>query len=184
MTEKTIMTALHEGSEEAITACITQYLPLAHTVVSARTATICNKEDIEDCVSEVFLALWRRRKTLDPAKGTVKAYLCAIASYKATELYRKQSKHQTLSIDETDVSDPPDSFTPEEELLRQEKREALFTALDALGDPDREIVIRRHFLQEPSKTVAKRLNMTVSAVDTRIHRALKKLKERLGENER
>lgn len=45
MTEKTIMTALHEGSEEAITACITQYLPLAHTVVSARTATICNKEE-------------------------------------------------------------------------------------------------------------------------------------------
>ncbi|MBQ7060184.1 MAG: RNA polymerase subunit sigma-24, partial [Clostridia bacterium] len=59
----------------------------------------------------------------------------------------------------------------------------LFTAINGLGEPDREIVVRKYFLNEPSKSIAKRLDMSVSAVDTRTHRALKKLKKLLGGQE-
>ena len=56
----------------------------------------------------------------------------------------------------------------------------VFEAIKDLGELDSEIIIRKFYLSEPSKKIAKKLGMTVSAVDTRTHRALKKLREILG----
>ena len=41
--------------------------------------------------------------------------------------------------------------------------------------------LRKYFFRQPSAAVAKEMGMTVSAVDTRTHRALKKLRAILGE---
>lgn len=49
-----------------------------------------------------------------------------------------------------------------------------------------EIIVRKYYLLESSKEIADRLQISVNAVDIRIHRALKKLKSILGgkENEK
>jgi RNA polymerase sigma-70 factor (ECF subfamily) len=55
----------------------------------------------------------------------------------------------------------------------------VFSAIEALGEPDSSIIFRKYYYGESSETIAKRLNMTESAVNTRTHRALKKLRELL-----
>ena len=47
----------------------------------------------------------------------------------------------------------------------------------SLGEPDSEIIIRKFYFGETSKQIAERLAMTVSAIDTRASRALKKLRK-------
>ena len=58
----------------------------------------------------------------------------------------------------------------------------LMGAVKALGEPDCEIILRKFYLSQSSKEIAERLNMTVSNVDTRTHRAIKRLRNELGGN--
>ena len=62
----------------------------------------------------------------------------------------------------------------------KERRQELLGAIDALENTDREILLRKYFMSQNSKDIARIMHMTVSAVDTRAHRALKKLRSILG----
>ena len=53
-------------------------------------------------------------------------------------------------------------------------------AVKGLGEPDSEIIIRKFYLGENSKQISDRLSMTVSAIDTRASRALKKLRTKIA----
>ena len=53
-------------------------------------------------------------------------------------------------------------------------------AVKGLGEPDSEIIIRKFYLGESSKQISDRLSMTVSAIDTRTSRALKKLRTKIA----
>ena len=45
-----------------------------------------------------------------------------------------------------------------------------------MGHPDSDIMFRKYYLGQSSKTIAEKLNMTVSNVDTRAHRAVERLR--------
>ena len=51
-----------------------------------------------------------------------------------------------------------------------------------LSKPDREIIVRKFILGQSSKEIAAILGLSVSNVDTRTHRAIKKLKKELGDD--
>ena len=50
----------------------------------------------------------------------------------------------------------------------------------SLGEPDSQIVFRRYYFGQRSKEIAADLGMTPGAVDTRLSRAVGKLRELFG----
>jgi RNA polymerase sigma-70 factor (ECF subfamily) len=99
-------------------------------------------------------------------------------------MIRKKSKEiGCVSIDDEEgFMQFADELTVEDDLLTNETRRILFEAIDALGIPDSEIITRKFFFRESSASIAQRLGTSVSNIDTRTHRALKKLRERIGGN--
>ena len=65
-------------------------------------------------------------------------------------------------------------------IVSKELKAALMDAVKGLGEPDSEIIIRKFYLGESSKQISDRLSMTVSAIDTRTSRALKKLRTKIA----
>lgn len=171
--------------ERGLSELMGRHMGLVVSIVKGRLQTACSREDIEETVSDVFLEFYRGIGNFAPEKGSVKGYLCSIARRRSAEVFkRKLREGDPLSLDdETAIEMPADGSSMDDSLIRDERRQLLFTAIDALGEPDREIVVRKYFLNEPSKSIAKRLDMSVPAVDTRTHRALKKLKKLLGGQE-
>jgi len=186
MNDRELIRLLRADPELGFRRLMEQYTGLVYTVVKARLDRVGTAEDVEDCVSEAFAEFYRSLVRVDLRRGTVKAYLCTIARRRAIDCYARLvvTQPQVSLEDAADRQAAAAVFSLEEELVTAETRRALVEAIAALPHPDREIIVGKFLLGEPSKSIAARLHMTVSAVDTRTHRALKKLRERLEDKYR
>lgn len=178
MTDTEWMELLQQDSDKAMHGIMEQYAALVKNIVSNRLSGVCSREDVEECVNDVFTELYLSAGQIDLQKGTVKGWLCAIAKHKATDRFREASKQQsTLSLEDEDTPDVTNGESAEDAAFRNARSEALTNAILSLGEPDREIIVRRFYYRESSASVAGRLGMTAGTVDTRVSRALKKLRK-------
>ena len=113
---------------------------------------------------------------------TLKSFLCVIAKHKSIDLFRKKSKEfRNISVDDEEANVVlSDSINIEEEYIISEQKRMLLDAVNKLGEPDHEIIVRKYYFGESSKQISARLSMTVSAIDTRSSRALVKLRKLLA----
>ena len=160
-----------------------RYLGLVASVVRGALGSSASNEDVEECIADVFAEFFRGAESFDPSRGTVKALLCTIAKRRAINAYGRKLRGAAVPLDELGEmpSEPP---SPETLAVSAELRRTLLSEIDALGEPDREIIIRKYYLRESSAAIAKRLSMSVPAVNTRAHRAIRKLRKALeGQND-
>ena len=181
MTDEKLVSLLKRDPERGLRAALDAYLPLVRFILRGRLGGFGSDEDVADLTQEVFLALWEKREALDPARGTVKSFLCALARNKATDLLRRRVRENGEPLPGEDAL--PSEFSLEESLISAETKARLIEAVGALGSPDREIVLYRHFLGFSATETRKALGMTEGSVNVRLHRAHKKLREKLEEGE-
>lgn len=165
---------LSRNPEKGLKALIKQYGGLVYTVVKHCLPEFCDA-DVEACAAGVFSEFYLDLEKFDPSKGSVKAWLCVIARHNAVDFARKNSPTLPLLEEEIAVSET----TLESDLEEIELRKAVLEAVKALGDPDREILLRKFYFGESSKEIAARLKMSVSNVDVRTSRAVEKLRKNL-----
>lgn len=184
MYDNELIKMLREDPNNGLKLLMQKYTGLVCAVVKGKFAffSCFSAEDIEECISDVFCEFYNNIEKFDPEKGSVKTLLCTIAKNKAIDEIRTRGVlSEQISIDdEENGMQFADEFLLEEELITDELKNTLISEINALGEPDREIIVRKFYFTEPTKSIAKKLGLTVSAVDTRAHRALKKLKEKLG----
>lgn len=172
-----MLTLMKNSPDEGIQAAMELYMGLVYTVVSNKVGKACSSEEIEDCTSDAFCELYKKRNTFDTAKGSIKAFLCVVAKNKAVDLLRKKAIFSDTVYIEDDDIDIKAELTVEDEYINSETKRRLMTAINDLGEPDREIILRKFFFSETSKQIGERLDLTEGTVNTRTHRALKKLKQ-------
>ena len=180
MEDAKLLRLLHKDASAGMEQLMDQYAGLVYAVVKGRLASASYvSTDIEDCVAEVFCEFYSALDKYDASISSIKTYLCVLARNNATDLLRRRARqYGEVSLDgELQIADDIDI---ESELTESELRRELIEAVKALGEPDTSIIIRKYYLGESSRTIADALNMSVSSVDTRTHRALNKLKNLFG----
>ncbi len=184
MKDDALLNLIKKHPEKGLSALMEQYTGLVCMVVKGTFSayTCFSSEDIEECASDVFYDFYKNTESLRPEKGSVKAYLCAIAKHKSIDIVRKRASENTLvSLDsDEEFLQIAGDFTVEEDFFGAEERKMLLAEIKALGEPDGEIIVRKFFLREPTKFIAEHLGLSAANVDTRTHRALKKLREKIG----
>lgn len=154
------------------------------------------KEDIEDCVSEVFCDIWDKYEGFDPQRGNLKTWLLVKAKYKALDYRRSLAKNKKIIPVETIenislelISDETSAENlngrnggePIASVIQNEEKEALMSAIRQLGATDREIFLRRYFYYQEIEEIAKHLKLTREAVDNRLSRGRRQLRDSLAE---
>ena len=184
MRDRELMALLRKDPEQGFRRLTDLYTGLVWSVVRARLTDVGTREDVEECVSDAFAAFYLSLDRVELHSGTVKAYLCAIARHKAIDRCEALMRGSCLSLEaEAERADLADDFSVEEAFISAEMRRTIVGSIAALGHPDREILVRKFLLGEPTRSIASDLGMTVSAVDTRTHRALKRLRKEWEETE-
>ncbi|MBI5961053.1 MAG: sigma-70 family RNA polymerase sigma factor [Chloroflexi bacterium] len=147
-----------------------------------------NEADAEDVLQETFLSAFKSIDRFE-ARSSLSTWLYRIASNAALMRLRRYEPDQ-VSVDEPVERDDGDLLPrqffdfcclPEEDLLRDEARAEMDRAVDELPATLRSVFILRDIEGLSTDETANTLNLSVSAVKSRLMRARLKLRERLSE---
>lgn len=163
---------LRRKPEKGIQAVMKVYMGLCCAIVRARLADF-PQEDIEECVSDIFLEVYRNRDRIALEKGGIRAYLAVVARRRAIDKYHAARKAETLPLEGETAG--------AEKRLALEDRDALRDALHTLGEPDAKILVWKYYYGLATKEIAAALGMKENTVDQRARRGLQKLREKLEE---
>ncbi len=130
-----------------------------------------NYHDAEDLTYETFIKCFNSLNTFRQDRS-FKAWLFTIAHNTAMDFFRKHRQNIEYLDDMHSV---PDAFVEECEKTR--KFEKLEAALARLNPQDREIVILFHYEEHSYDEISRLLDMPVSTIKTRLHRARLKLRD-------
>lgn len=160
---------------------IEEYSKIVYTFVYRIIGNTGSKEDIEECVSDVFVEVWNNVNDFDSTRGSFKTWILIKAKYKALDYRRKLKKIIDFNEYNKDIDKIRSIENIEDIIVNKEKYEVVLQALNELNEIDKEIFIRRYFLYEKIEDMTKKLHLSREAIDNRLYRGRKKLKESLNE---
>lgn len=146
-----------------------------------------NEADAEDVLQETFLSAFKSIDRFE-ARSSLSTWLYRIATNAALMRLRRNEPEQ-VSVDEPLESDDGDLIPrqffdfcclPEDDLLRDEARVEMMRAVDKLSPTLRSVFILRDIEGLSTEETAEALDLSISAVKSRLMRARLKLREQLS----
>jgi RNA polymerase sigma-70 factor (ECF subfamily) len=171
--DEQIRDGLLRKDEKVLELLIEKYHKLLWLIVENTLRGIGGPEDIEECVSDVYIRLWRKPGAFDPDRGTIKTYLSVMAKSMALNRYKTVAKYYEAAGNITENGYGEDIS---ELVCREEINGKLLDAIRGLREPDSEIFIRRYIFGEKAPAVAARLGMDIKDIENRLYRGKNKLK--------
>jgi len=156
-----------ERVDEARLAFESLYRESRDDVFAYVAGLLRDRSAAEEVTSQAFERAWRRRRQLDPGRGSPRAWLFGIARNAALDELRRRSRVSPVA--EVEVAEAQSAEATVD-------RTALREALDLLGGRDRELVVLKYFAGLSNSEIASVTGTSESNAGTRLHRALEKLR--------
>lgn len=140
-----------------------------------------NREDAEDVLIEALLKAYRH---LDQLRDSVafRSWLATIARRICWQLKEQQALAPLLQLsvlEDEGRQFPSGEAMVDAGLAMRQMKQLISAAVQDLPAKDRQVYELRDLQQLPGEEVAKRLNVSLSAMKSRLHRARRLLRERL-----
>ncbi len=136
-----------------------------------------NHADAEDLTSDIFAKIVEKLDTFDPEKASYSTWIFTITKNRVISYFRQH--RECDDIDELVIAD--NSASPPDIAVMRERSEILAEGLKQLSQRDRDIIIARHYFEQNFKQIGERLDMTEANARVAHARALKRLKELIGD---
>ncbi|UJF31488.1 sigma-70 family RNA polymerase sigma factor [Paenibacillus hexagrammi] len=138
-------------------------------------------EDVEECVSDVFLAAWHSIESYEESRASFRTWLLVLSKYKALDLSRKLLRPGAELMMLRDVeSTIQTQYSAEQHALSRESARELIEFVKMMGEPDRSLFWRRYFYYESLDELAMMFGLTKKAIESRLYRCRTALKQALG----
>lgn len=164
----------------AQTALFDEYLSYVYAIVYNKLRSCGSREDMEECVGDVFSAVFISYDRSGSFDGDMKGFIGTIASRTAIQMYRRLIRRSDTVYIEDEAAEIADPQRVENITERSVMRGTLLRLIKSLGEPDSDIIIQKYYYNMNSNEIASRHSMSPEAVRMRCSRALKKLRELLG----
>lgn len=131
---------------------------------------IGNLPDAEDVLQEVLIAAYRSAETLSD-EAMFKPWILGIARNKCSDYFRTKAKRMEIPLDalaESELTVGMHGVTT---------KIVVHETLDRLGDADKQILYLSYFKDLPQAEIAKRLNIPVGTVKSRLFHAKQQFRE-------
>jgi len=133
-------------------------------------------QDMEECVADVYIYLWRSPEKFDPSRGSLRSWLCMLARSRATDRLRSLKRSESLPIETLENAEAPG---PEAYLISVEDKARLENAVSVLQGSELEIFQRRHVLGQKPAEIALATGLSVKQVKNELYRSKLKIRKHL-----
>jgi RNA polymerase sigma-70 factor (ECF subfamily) len=173
-----------QGNDEAFTRLVEEHQTHVYNLCYRM---LSEPEAAEDAAQETFLRAYQNLHRYDRSRPFA-TWLLSIAAHYCIDRLRRR-KLSIFSMDEEnedgttyEIADSA-SPDPEAESVKSEERDHLHLLLKNLDETDRAAVILRYWYDCSEVEIAESLNLTVSAVKSRLHRSRRSLAGMWQENQ-
>jgi RNA polymerase sigma-70 factor (ECF subfamily) len=149
-------------------------------LLSFSLSIVKSREEAENILQEVFLALWLNRNQISN-EASVKYYIFTIAYNTSISALRRKAKDEKFLEQLKDLQE----LTAEPEDLQTEYSDLqgkLSEILNDLPARQREIFILHKVNGLKYQEIASKLNISVNTIENHMSRALKTIRSKLGKN--
>ncbi len=159
------------GNKHAYTNIINKYKnPLYATILRM----IKNPQDAQDLVQEAFIKVYQQLGKYD-GKGAFSSWIYRVAiNHCLDELRKKKYKFQQLEIQESHAKNPNH---PEVIFMKKEKNRQIERLIATLPEDERIIILLRYVNELSYSEISQIVEIPISSVRNKLHRAKKKLRE-------
>lgn len=180
---------LNEGHQDYIQSLYNNYKAL---IYSAAMERLNNHSDAEDVVQNVMIKIINHISSFEGhSNNEIKSLISVYARNAANDYYRMKKRRrcheapiEIISNEDSeeiagDIHDV--EINIEDIAVNNEMVETVRRLLLKLSQQDQDIIFLRLIQEQPSKTIADMLNITVNAVDLRYKKAKERLLRLLGD---
>jgi RNA polymerase sigma-70 factor, ECF subfamily len=138
---------------------------------------------VQDCFMKAYNARENFRGDCSVQTWLNRIALNMILDHQRTQKFRFWRSFRKTAVDITEIAStlPSRASTPEKDLLRQERAAQVAKALDSLSFNQRTIFLM-HFQEGMNiPEISSAIDMSVNTVKTHLHRAVKAVRQKIGE---
>ena len=168
--DETLVARLALRDENALRELHRRYAALVFSVAMRYVGAASAEEVVQD----VFVALWNKHGSFDPARGSFKPWLAQIARRRAMNRLR-DARRDAPAIDDAIDDIASDAALPDESQWQSHRQEVIRAAVDALPEAQRQALSLAFFDELTHEQIAKVLGTPVGTAKTRIRLAMKRL---------
>jgi RNA polymerase sigma-70 factor, ECF subfamily len=159
------------GDDDAFSNLVDQY---QNPVYNLCYRMLGNPQEAEDAAQETFWRAYQALRRFDRNRPFA-TWLLSIAAHYCIDQQRKR-RLPTMEIEDWMEEIVPDnSPAPENISTRREEKQVMHQLLTGLNPQDRAAIILRYWYEFSEEEISQSLQLSVSAVKSRLHRARLKL---------
>jgi RNA polymerase sigma-70 factor (ECF subfamily) len=175
LSDEALMRELAAGHQDALAPLHGRYAALIFNLA----AQTLDRAAAEEIVQDVFLVVWRKADTFDPARGAFRPWVLRIAHLRIINELRRRGRRPQAALDPdglrlmtvADGSPPPD-----EAAWREYRRATVQEAVAHLPPPQRQALSLAFFDDLTHEQIATFLNLPLGTAKTRIRAGLRKMR--------
>ncbi|HEX8790447.1 MAG TPA: sigma-70 family RNA polymerase sigma factor [Polyangiaceae bacterium] len=169
-TDEALVARLADHDEAALRELHHRYAALVFTVA----ARFVGSSTAEEVVQDVFVTLWTKHASFDPARGAFKPWLVQIArrrSLNAVRGAKAEGSHDDAALGQLEA----DTLAPDEASWIAHRQAVIRAAVDALPEAQRKALSLAFFDELTHEQIARILGAPVGTIKTRIRSGLRRL---------
>jgi len=175
--DSAIMATLVHNEELWYAQVIDRYTNYVTAIISGVSKGALLASDIEEVAADVFFKLWQKRKQI--RADSMKAFIAKLARNASIDMLRRLG--EPLVPYDDDILQITYHDQPDELAIVREQKQIIEQAVDAFGEPEREIFIRFYYFGETIKAISERFQMNTATTKTKLRRSRCKLTDIMQE---
>jgi len=177
--DEELMSRLASGRRDALGPLHGRYAALIFDIA----ARSLGRAEAEEIVQDVFVAVWRKAATFDPARGSFRSWALRIAHLRVLNELRRRGRRPLVEPDPEglhlgNVQEPGPG--PEEAAWLDHRRKIVRAAVEALPPPQRQALSLAFLEDLTHQQIADFLDLPLGTAKTRVRAGLRSLRAHLA----
>lgn len=171
--EKRMIKKIRKKDTKGLDYIINTYSKKVYFLVN-KIIGIYGKEEVEECVSDVFFAVWNDIEQYDEKRGEFSSFIFMKTKYKALDYKRKlDKKHLSVETLQDNISN---TTTTEDIVIDKKCNSEIIKIINNFKEPDKTYFYLRYFMYYKIDDIADKYKTTRSSVENRLYRCRLKIK--------